>query len=87
MINIYISKKPKNIGDYVLYKSQRNYIIDSVFNVYKDQKLAKKIPIKIFIPITSKNKNDLRITMSHEYWRFRPKITSLLKDYYLNLKK
>lgn len=85
MVEIMISPMPPGTGKYNLYKTQRKYIIATEYNVYKKGKLAMKVPIKITMPITSKDRGDLCITMAHEYWRFRPMIVETLKNYYFSL--
>lgn len=86
MVEIYRSPKPKGITTYTLYKTQRCYVIDTKYTIYRKDAQQMTIPIRIFINIKSKDRKDLKINMANRYWRYRPELQQKLFNYYTNLK-
>ena len=87
MVDIYRAPKPQYVGEYKLYKTFRCYVIDTTYGIYRDDKRIMTIPVRIFIDIKSKDRNELKITMPNKYWRYRPKLVEQLKSYYLNINR
>lgn len=87
MVEIYRYPKPENIGKYNFYKTQRCYVIDTNYTVYKNEKQIMNIPIRIFINIKSKDRKELKINMPHKYWRYRPQLKEKLYKYYVGIKR
>ena len=87
MVEIYRAPKPKNISDYKLYKTQRCYVIDTIYTVYRNKIQRMIIPVRIFINIKSKDRKELKINIPQKYWRYRPSLKEKLYNYFINIKR
>lgn len=85
IVKIYKAPKPKGVGDYSLVKTERRYMITSTYHVYRDSKLIKRVPLIIAIPIKSKDRTDLRISVPRKVNNYGKRIRKALTDYYLNV--
>lgn len=84
MVEIYKKERPKELGEFTIIKTVRMYQIDTVYYLRQDGIFKKMIPLKIRMPILSKNREDLRISMPTEYSYYRNFIIDKLRNYYLH---
>lgn len=85
MVEIYRAPKPKNLFEYKFIKTQREYEIDAVYHLYKDDKLIQKIPVWIKIGIKSKNRDELKVQVPKPFYYYGVPIRKELREYFLNI--
>lgn len=92
MVEIYRAKK-KNVEILNIIKTQRRYIINAYYiadikGPFNHWDTLRKIPITINMPILSKKRDDMTITVpKNEHWRFRTVVNKDLLPFYLSLRK
>lgn len=90
MVEIYRAKK-KNVEIINIIKTQNKYVINAYYTINvskkKDWQSLRKVPITINMPILSKDRNDLKISMHQKMWLYRQKIRDDLMPFYLSLRK
>ena len=82
MVKLYLAPKPKEIGNFKLYKTVRQYVIESSYNLYNKDKFICKVPVRFTIPIKSKSKENLKISVPKPFYYYGVPIRKKLKEYY-----
>lgn len=85
IVEIIKAPKPSCVKEYKLFKTAREYEINSTYHLYRDGELLRIIPFYIKIKIKSKDRNDIKIQVPKNFYYYGVEIRKLLREYYLNV--